>query len=120
MPVFDVTEKPMNRLHKLDDIQLSERVRSLKHDVEDFHTRALKEAAALECAGRSIIGNPLHQRLTSILGFLRDELASAEAEVWRRAADAAVQPRRSVKQAVVDALRSIWPIRRATASSQGS
>ena len=97
----------MNRLHKLDDIQLAERVQRLRHDVEDFQTRARKESAALERAGRSIAGNPLHQRLTSILTFLRDELASAEAEVRRRATAAAVQPRRSLKQAVLDACNAL-------------
>lgn len=101
----------MNRFHKLDDIQLAARVKSLKHDVDDFRARALKEAAALESAGRSLIGNPLHQRLTSILTFLGDELRSAEAEVRRRAADAAVQRRRSLKEAVLEAFQSIWPIR---------
>lgn len=78
----------MDRLKVMDGVQLQEHLRRLERDVEDFRARAATEAATLEHNGRSVISDPLHQRLTSIHAFLRDQLMLAEKEIGRREAAA--------------------------------
>ncbi|HEX2825833.1 MAG TPA: hypothetical protein VHP37_05765 [Burkholderiales bacterium] len=70
----------------MDDVQLHEEMHRLERDAEDFRVRAASVAATLEHSGRSVISDPLHQRLTSIHAYLRDELKGARQEAERRAA----------------------------------
>ena len=86
----------MDRFKVMNDVQLHKHLRRLERDVEDFRVRAAREAAALERNGRSVISDPLHQRLTSIHSFLRDQLILAEREMERRKAIPVARPRWSV------------------------
>jgi hypothetical protein len=86
----------VDRLKAMNHVQLHKHLRRLERDVEDFRVRAAREAVALECNGRSVISDPLHQRLTSIHSFLRDQLILAEREMERRKAMPVARSRWSV------------------------
>lgn len=86
----------MKRLKAMDDIQLQKELRRLERDVEDFRARAAHAAAAAVSGGRSVVSDPLHQRLASIHDFLGERLKDAQALARTRAAGADARPRWSL------------------------
>ena len=86
----------MERLKTMDDTQLRNELLRLERAVEDFRVRAAAAAAAAERSGRSVISDPLHQRLTSIHEFLGERLKDAEDLVRKRAAGAPARRRWSL------------------------
>jgi hypothetical protein len=85
----------MDRLMLMNDDELRRRVQRLERDVEDFRIRAAKQAAMLHRAGRATVADAMHQRLTSIHGFLKDQLTIAERELELRTAAGAIRARSS-------------------------
>jgi hypothetical protein len=90
----------VHRLRTMDDVQLHKHLRRLERDVEDFRLRAATTAAAAERNGRSVMSDPLHQRLASIHAFLREQMTHAANELKRRDAAAAARPRSSLRSAL--------------------
>jgi hypothetical protein len=90
-------ERLVERIKALDNVQLDTELRRLERDVEDFRVRAANVAATLEHSGRSTISDPLHQRLSSIHGFLAERLKDARNEASKRATAASPQPRWSLQ-----------------------
>lgn len=87
----------MERLKAMDAVQLEQHLQRLERDVEDFRLRVATVAAALGREGRTTLSDPLHQRLTSIHRFLREELTHARQEVAWRAEIAPAPARWSVR-----------------------
>jgi hypothetical protein len=87
----------MDRLNAMDDVQLRRELRRLERDVDNFRVRTATVAAALERNGCCVTSDALHQRLSSIHAFLRDQLTDVAKEVERRGAAAAARPRWSLQ-----------------------
>lgn len=90
----------MDRLKRMDDMQLRRELRRLERDAEDFRMRAATVAAELEGNGGGVGSDPLHQRLASIHAFLRDQSIRFAKEVERRDAAAAARPRCSLQSLI--------------------
>jgi hypothetical protein len=86
--------RKVDRIKAMDNVQLHKELRRLERDVEDFRVRAATVEAMLERSGRSVMSDPLHQRLTSIHEFLRRQLEDAGKEAAKRAAAPRARPRR--------------------------
>jgi hypothetical protein len=84
----------------MNDLQMHKELRRLERDVEDFRVRAAAVKATLEHSGRSVMSDPLHQRLSSIHEFLRDRLKDVQKEATKRAAAAPASPGSSVKSLI--------------------
>ena len=82
----------MERLKLMNDVELRKELRRLERDVADFGARAAAAAAAAERSGRSVISDPLHQRLTSIHEFLAGRLKDGRTIVGKRSAAASARP----------------------------
>jgi hypothetical protein len=102
----------VERLKIMDDVQLQKELRRLERDVEDFRARAAAAAAAAERSGRSVISDPLHQRLTSIREFLANRLQDGRTIARTRATAASARSRWS--------LRSLFQEAGTRASARGS
>jgi hypothetical protein len=86
----------VERLEIMDDVRLQRELRRLERDVDDFRARAAAAAAAAERSGRSVISDPLHQRLTSIQEFLGDRLKDGRTIARKRATAASARSRWSL------------------------
>lgn len=91
-------------LSNMRQADLEDEIRRLIRDVEDFTARAGKEALTLEREGRSVLSNPLHQRLATIRDHLREQLRMAQLERARRERAASKPTRRSFRQALAGLL----------------